>query len=101
MVTTPQDLVSMIVAKTCKMADMMNVPIVGLVENMSYYVCPDCGKQHKIFGESHIEEIANKHGVKHTAKIPMNPKLAAACDAGLIELFEGDWLEELFEVVSK
>lgn len=100
-VASPQELVGMIVEKAVNMAGMMNIPVLGLVENMSYFECPDCGKRHTIFGESHIEEIANKHGVKHTAKIPMNPKLAAACDAGLIELFEGDWLEELFEVVSK
>jgi len=100
-VASPQELVGMIVEKAVNMAGLMNIPVLGLVENMSYMECPDCGKRHTIFGESHIEEIANKHGITHTAKIPMNPKLAAACDAGLIELFEGDWLEELFEVVSK
>ncbi len=100
-VASPQELVGMIVEKAINMAGLMNIPVIGLVENMSYFECPDCGKKHTIFGESRVDEIANKHGIAHTAKIPMNPKLAAACDAGLIELFEGDWLEELFEVVTK
>ncbi len=100
-VASPQELVGMIVEKAINMAALMHIPVIGLVENMSYFECPDCGKQHSIFGESRVEEIAKKHGIAHTAKIPMNPKLAAACDAGLIELFEGDWLEELFEVVTK
>ncbi|MBR5372215.1 MAG: Mrp/NBP35 family ATP-binding protein [Oscillospiraceae bacterium] len=92
-VTTPQDLVSMIVEKAVKMAEMMNIPILGLVENMSYAECPDCGKRIPIFGESHIAEVAQKHGLPVLGQIPMNPKLAAACDKGMIELFEGDWLE--------
>ncbi len=94
-VTSPQELVSMIVSKAVKMAEMMNVPILGLVENMSYFVCPDCNKQHPIFGESHIEQIAAEHGIDLCAKLPVNPKLAAACDRGMIELYEGDWLDGL------
>lgn len=92
-VTTPQELVSMIVEKAVKMAETMNVPIIGLVENMSYAVCPDCGKHINIFGESKIDEIAAAHQLPVLGKIPMTPKLAAACDAGMVELFEGDWLE--------
>ncbi len=92
-VTTPQDLVSMIVGKAVKMAEMMNVPILGLVENMSYVECPDCGKRISLFGESHIEETAAQYGLPVLGRIPINPKLAAACDKGMVELFEGDWLE--------
>ena len=92
-VTTPQELVSMIVEKAVRMAETMNIPILGLVENMSYAVCPDCGKQIPIFGESHIDEIAAEHHLPVLGKIPMNPKLAGACDKGMVELFEGDWLE--------
>lgn len=91
-VTTPQELVSMIVEKAVKMAETMNVPILGLVENMSYAECPDCGKRINIFGESKIDEIAAAHQLPVLGKIPMNPKLAAACDKGMVELFEGDWL---------
>ena len=92
-VTTPQELVSMIVEKAVRMAKTMNVPILGLVENMSYAECPDCGKRIPVFGESHIDEIAAEHQLPVLGKIPMNPKLAGACDKGMVELFEGDWLE--------
>lgn len=99
-VTSPQELVSMIVGKAVKMAKMMNVPILGLVENMSYFVCPDCDKEYQIFGESHIEEVADKYGISTYTKLPINPKLAAACDKGMIELFEGDWLEKIADVLE-
>jgi Mrp family chromosome partitioning ATPase len=99
-VTSPQELVSMIVAKAVKMAKMMNVPILGLVENMSYFVCPDCDKQYPIFGESHIEEIAAEHEIPVYARLPINPKLAAACDRGMIELYEGDWLDQLADSIE-
>lgn len=92
-VTSPQELVSMIVSKAVNMAEQMNIPIVGLVENMSYFPCPDCGKQYNIFGESHIEEVAGKHSLDVLAKLPIDPKISAACDQGLIELYEGNWLE--------
>ena len=92
-VTTPQELVSMIVEKAVKMAETMHIPILGLIENMSYAVCPDCGKKIPVFGESNIEAIAAAHGLPVLGRIPMNPKLAAACDKGMVELFEGDWLE--------
>ena len=94
-VTSPQELVSMIVSKAVKMAEMMNISVIGLVENMSYFKCPDNGKEYKIFGESHIEEIAEKHNLKVLAKLPIDPKISAACDKGMIELFDGDWFEHL------
>ena len=94
-VTSPQELVSMIVSKAVKMAEMMNIQVIGLVENMSYFKCPDNGKEYKIFGESHIEEIAEKHNLKVLAKLPIDPKISAACDKGMIELFDGDWFEHL------
>ncbi|WP_288167949.1 P-loop NTPase, partial [Ruminococcus sp. CAG:379] len=99
-VTTPQELVSMIVEKAVKMAKLMNVPILGIVENMSYAECPDCGKKIQVFGDSHIEEIAKEYGLPVLARIPMNPKLAAACDKGMIELFEGDWLQDAVSAIE-
>ncbi len=100
-VTSPQELVSMIVQKAVKMAQMMNVPVIGIVENMAYFTCPDCGKQHAIFGESHVEEVAKKFNIPVVAKLPVNPKIAAACDRGMIELFEGDWLDEMVDACLK
>ena len=94
-VTSPQELVGMVVQKAVNMANMMNIPVLGVVENYSYFECPDCGKQHKLFGDSHIEKVAEENGVDTVCRIPVNPKLAAACDAGLIELYEGDWLNAL------
>ena len=94
-VTSPQELVSMIVEKAVNMAKMMNIPVIGIIENMSYVQCPDCNKRIYVYGESRIDEIAEKFGVPVLARMPINPKLAAACDAGVIELFEGDWLEPL------
>ena len=91
----------MIVEKAVKMAKLMNIPVLALVENMSYVTCPDCGKEIHIFGESHIEEIAKRNDIDLTAKIPMNPKLAGACDKGMIELFDGDWLDGVFEKIEK
>lgn len=100
-VASPQELVGMIVEKATKMADMMNIPVLAFAENMSYFECPDCKKQHKIFGESHIDEIAENHNVDTVAKIPINNKLAAAVDAGAVELFDGDWLDEIAEKLTK
>jgi Mrp family chromosome partitioning ATPase len=100
-VTSPQELVSMIVEKAVKMANLMSIPVLGIVENMSYFKCPDCGKEHKIYGESHIEEIAAKYDIKNIAKLPINPELAAQCDKGLIELFEGDYLEKFADELEK
>ena len=92
-VSSPQDLVSMIVSKAANMANMMKIPVMGLVENMSYVKCPDCGKEIKVFGESHIEEIAEKFGYDLLGRIPMDPKLAALVDRGMIELMENDYLD--------
>ena len=83
-VASPQDLVATIVGKAVNMAKDMNVPVLGLVENMSYFECPDCGKQYKIFGESHIDEVAEKYGLDVLARLPMNPEYAALCDAGTV-----------------
>ncbi len=99
-VASPQELVSMIVEKAVNMAKMMNIPVLGLVENMSYVECPDCGKQIKIFGESHIDEIAKTYSVDVIGRIPVDPKLAAASDAGAIELFEGNWLDKADEILD-
>ncbi len=99
-VTSPQDLVSMIVEKAVKMATQMNIPIVGLVENMSYYECPDCGAKHSIFGESKVEEAAKKYSIPNIARLPINPKLAGACDEGFIELYDGDWLDSLADALE-
>ena len=99
-VTSPQELVSMIVEKAVKMAKMMNIPVLGLVENMSYFECPDCKKRHSIYGESHLEEIAAKHGIKNIARLPIDPELAKVSDSGLIELFEGEWLDELSDTIE-
>ena len=90
----------MIVAKAVKMAEMMNIPIVGLVENMSYFTCPDNGKQYQIFGESHIDDIAKAHKLDVLAKLPIDSKLIAASDRGMIELFEGDWLDSLAKTLE-
>ena len=92
-VTSPQELVSMIVTKAVKMAEMMDIPIIGLVENMSYFKCPDNGKEYQIFGDSHIEEIADEHNLKVLAKLPIDPKISAACDKGIIEAYDCDWFE--------
>ena len=98
-VTSPQDLVSMIVKKAVNMAKLMDIPVLGIVENMSYFECPDCGKKHNIFGESHIEEVAKENDIPVVAKIPMNNKLASASDSGNFELFEGDWLDAIINTV--
>ena len=87
-------------AKAVEMAKMMDVPVLGLVENMSYVKCPDCGREIHVFGESHIDEVAAKYGLKVLGKLPMEPKLAAACDRGAIELFEGDWLEPTADLIE-
>ena len=99
-VTSPQELVSMIVGKAVKMANKMNIPVIGLVENMSYFKCPDCGKEHKIYGDSHIEEVAAQYGIKNIARLPIDPKLAAACDKGAIELFDGEWLDAIADILE-
>lgn len=99
-VTSPQELVSMIVSKAVKMTEMMKIPIIGLVENMSYFKCPDNGKDYQVFGESHIEEIADKHNLTVLAKLPIDPKISAACDKGMIELLDGNWLEPVARILE-
>ena len=99
-VTSPQELVSMIVEKAVKMAQLMNIPILGIIENMSYYECPDCGKRHNIYGDSHIEEIAAQYNIPVLAKLPVDTQLAKMCDQGTIELFEGDWLDDAVEKIA-
>ena len=99
-VASPQELVGMIVEKAVNMAKMMDVPVLALVENMSYITCPDCGKEIHVFGESHINEIAQKHGVETVARMPIDPALAAACDAGTIESFNAAWLDGVLEKLT-
>ncbi len=100
-VTSPQELVGMIVEKAVNMAAMMNVPVLGLVENMSYFVCDQCGKEHSIFGPSHAREIAERHGIERVARLPIAPALAGACDGGTVEMVEAPWLEELAGQLEK
>ena len=100
-VTSPQELVSMIVAKAVNMAKEMHIPILGLVENMSYFRCPDNGKEYKIFGESHIDTIAKNYGLPILAKLPIEPALAEACDAGQIESVNGDWMDTTVDMLGK
>lgn len=94
-VTSPQELVSMIVSKAAKMARMMNIPILGIVENMSFFECPSCGEAHNIFGDSNIENIAKAQNINTIDKLGINPKLASAVDKGMIELFDGKGLENI------
>ncbi|MDY2685636.1 MAG: Mrp/NBP35 family ATP-binding protein [Selenomonadaceae bacterium] len=100
-VTSPQELVSMIVEKAVKMAEMMKVPILGVVENMSYFECPNCHTRHAIFGESHLDEITKQYGLDILARIPIVPGLAAECDAGQLETVQGDWLDAAVEKILK
>lgn len=99
-VTSPQELVGMIVGKAVKMAEMLNIPILGIVENMSYFECPNCKEKHKIFGDSKIDEIAKKYNIDTISEIPINSKLASACDNGMIELFDGEWLSKLADKIE-
>jgi len=99
-VTSPQELVSMIVSKAVKMAKMMNIPIIGLVENMSYFRCPDNDKDYQIFGDSHVEDVAKLYDLEVLAKLPIDPRIANACDKGAIEMFEGDWLDSVAEILE-
>ncbi len=92
-VTSPQELVSMIVAKAVNMAKLMNIPVLGIVENMSYLKCPDCGKEIKVFGDSHVDEVASEYGLNVLARVPIDPSLASLCDKGALELMECDAME--------
>ena len=100
-VASPQDLVSMVVQKAVKMAQMMNIPIVGLVENMSYVQCPDCGKKLYIFGEGKTEEAAKEYHIPLLAKMPIDPALAKLTDDGCIEQFDGHWLDGVVETLLR
>ena len=100
-VTSPQDLVGMIVSKAVNMANMMNIPIIGLAENMSYYVCPDCGSKHSIFGKSNVKEYAEQFGIDTAIQMPIDPLIAAMVDAGQVELVEGDVIVPLADAIEK
>ena len=98
-VTSPQDLVSVIVGKAVKMANMMNVPVLGLVENMSYLKCPDCGKEISVFGQSKVESVANEFGIDTFAKLPIDPSFARLCDSGNIESFNQNYLDKIVDKI--
>ena len=100
-VTSPQDLVSMIVKKAVNMTEMMDIPVLGIIENMSYFVCPNCGKEHHIFGESHLPSIAAQYGLSVLGHIPIDPAIAKASDDGLIETIEGHFLDGMVDVLKK
>ncbi len=100
-VTSPQELVSMIVAKAVNMAKKMNIPIIGLVENMSYLECPDCGKKISVFGESHIDDVAKEYGLPVLARIPIRPEVAGAVDGGTVEYVEAPWMDEAAGAVEE
>lgn len=100
-VTSPQDLVSMIVAKAVKMANMMHIPVLGLVENYSYLLCPDCGKKINVFGQSRLEEVAEAMNLPILARLPIDPKVAEAYDSGLMETVNTDALSGVVEAVKK
>ena len=99
-VTTPQDLVSMIVAKAVKMANMMNVPVLGLVENMSYLKCPDCGKEIEVFGKSKVKEISKEYGIEHITRLPIDPTVAVMVDAGEVESVDADALKNISDFIE-
>jgi Mrp family chromosome partitioning ATPase len=99
-VGSPQELVSMIVEKAVNMASMMDIPLVGLVENYSYILCPDCGKVIRPYGESKIESLAKTYNTDALAELPIDPSLAALCDKGVIELFEGDYMEKAADKIE-
>lgn len=93
-ITSPQELVSLIVEKALKMSEIMHVPVLGLIENMSYFECPNCHEKHEIFGPSHVEASAKKYEIPHTAKLPIDPEFAAHCDKGDIESYPADYLAD-------
>ncbi|MBE7093440.1 MAG: Mrp/NBP35 family ATP-binding protein [Clostridiales bacterium] len=100
-VTTPQDLVKMIVEKAVNMANMMNVPVLGIVENMSYLTCPDCGKKIEVFGESKVKALAKEYIVPSTARLPLDGNITKLADAGRIEDYETDALAEVFDIIER
>ncbi|MDD4715557.1 MAG: Mrp/NBP35 family ATP-binding protein [Oscillospiraceae bacterium] len=100
-VTSPQELVSMIVTKAVKMAKMMNIPVLGLVENYGYFKCPDCGSEHSLFGASHLDEVARQLEVPALDRLPIDPEMGAKCDAGAVEDFKGGYLNASVEAIKK
>jgi Mrp family chromosome partitioning ATPase len=99
-VTSPQDLVSMIVAKAVKMANMMHVPVLGFVENYSYLECPDCGKRIEVFGKSKLDEVADAFNLPILARLPIDPSVALAYDSGLMESVNTDGVAKVIEAVE-
>ncbi len=100
-VTSPQELVSMIVEKAVKMAENMNIPIIGIVENMSYFKCTECDKEHKIFGESNIDAVAEKHNIDVLAKLPIDTSIAVSIDKGLVELIDDKPFVKIAEILER
>ncbi len=100
-VTTPQDLVGMIVEKAVHMAELMKIPVIGLVENMSYYKCPDCGSEHAVFGESRVDALAQQFGIAHTVRLPIDPVITTMVDAGEVESVTGSYISPIVDVVEK
>ena len=100
-VTSPQDLVGMIVSKAVNMAELMKIPVIGIVENMSYFKCPDCGKEHAIFGESKLQAISEEFGIVNTARLPIDPQIASLVDAGRVESVNTEPLDELTDVIER
>ena len=100
-VTSPQDLVGMIVEKAVKMAQMMDIPVLGIVENMSYFKCPDCGKEYEIFGKSKVEELCKQYDIKNFAKLPIDPVVATMVDAGEIESIDGKYIAPMADAIEK
>lgn len=99
-VTSPQELVGMIVAKAVNMASALNIPVAGLIENMAYFVCPNCDEKHFIFGETKIESLAHEFGISATAQIPMDPRIAELCDEGCVDQVASPWLKDIIDVLS-
>lgn len=99
-VTSPQELVAMIVEKAVNMAKLMDIGVIGLVENYSYILCPDCGKVIRPYGESKIEALAETYGTSVLAKLPIDPELASVCDRGVVELFEGDYMDKAADIIE-
>ncbi len=99
-VTSPQDLVSMIVGKAVKMANLMGIPVLGIVENMSYLECPTCKEKINVFGESKVSAVANEYGIKNVAKLPINPQVATLCDSGKIEDISPEFVSNLNSILS-
>ena len=99
-VTSPQELVSMIVAKAVNMAKALNVPVMGLVENMSYFICPNCNEKHYIFGETKLDALAKEFGISATAQIPMDPHIAELCDEGHVDQVPAPWLKDIIAALS-